>query len=195
MNTTFQRMAIPLILTLVIVACERKEQISVNDLPEIKSAPAFEGTNYDGSTISSRDLAGKVYIAEFFFTSCAGPCPVMNSTANVLQAEFSDLPDFRIVAFTVDPETDQVPRLAKYAERYGAKKDRWYFLRNDIEVIRDIAQKGFMMGGDLHEPALHSTRFVLVDRDGMIRGYYDALDPAKVDELRAAIRFLAKGNA
>ncbi|MBE0643983.1 MAG: SCO family protein [Bacteroidetes bacterium] len=162
---------------------------SVTSLPEIKPAPAFSFTNFDGRTVTNADFKGKVYIAYFFFTSCGGPCPVMNSKANVLQAEYADEDDFRIAGFSVDPETDTVERLTKYAERYSAKPGKWSMMRNDREVVAALASKGFMMG-DASVPALHSTRFALVDRHGMIRGYYDGMDDAKVEELRAAIDYL-----
>ena len=161
----------------------------ITTLPEIKHAPSFSSVNFDGRTVTDRDLAGRVYIAYFFFTSCGGPCPVMNSKANVLQAEYAKEDDFRIVGFSVDPDNDSVPRLARYAERYHAKAGVWSMLRNEKPVVADLSVNGFMMG-DADVPAMHSTRFALVDRNGMIRGYYDGMDDAKVDELRAAIDYL-----
>jgi len=179
------------LFVLSIPACQRdvSEMKGRVALAEIKAAPAFSAVNYDGRTVSKDDLLGSVYIADFFFTSCGGPCPIMNSNANVLQAEFSSAKNFKIVSFTVDPATDTLPRMARYAERYGAKPDRWYFLRNDKQVVTELASKGFLMG-DPANPMLHSTRFALVDRKGIIRGYFDGTDKAKVDELRAAIHML-----
>lgn len=177
-------------VTLVLAACQsRQETVEVGELPEIKAAPDFSSVNFDGRTVSRRDLDGKVYIAYFFFTSCGGPCPVMNSKANVLQAEFAGEKDFRIVGFTVDPDNDSVKQLARYAERYSAKPGVWSMLRNEKPVVAELASKGYMMG-DADVPAMHSTRFALVDRQGMIRGYYDGMDDAKVAELRAAIEKL-----
>jgi protein SCO1/2 len=169
-------------------------QSQVSELPAIKQVPDFSFTNYDGSVITAEDLEGKVYIAYFFFTSCGGPCPIMNSKANVLQAEYADAADFRIVGFSVDPERDSVERLSRYAERYNAKRGRWYMMRNEKEVVADLATRGFMMG-DASVPAMHSTRFALVDATGKIRGYYDGMDDAKVAELRAAIDFLLGRDA
>jgi len=166
----------------------------VTSLPEIKEAPAFEFVNYDGGAVTQDVFKGNITIVEFFFTSCGGPCPIMNSTANVLQSEFMDMKDFKIVSFTVDPETDTQERLALYAERYNAKPGKWYFLRNTKDAVASLSSKGFMMG-DASQPAMHSTRFALVDRNGMIRGYYDGTDPKKVDELREAIKYLARENA
>lgn len=184
------RTIIVALLLLTIAGCGTKHQdAEVAALPEIKPAPEFAFTNFDGRIVTNADFKGKVYIAYFFFTSCGGPCPIMNSKANVLQAELSDAPDFRIAGFSVDPETDTVEKLSKYAERYSAKPGKWFMLRNDQEVVAQLASKGFMMG-DASTPSLHSTRFALVDRNGMIRGYYDGMDDAKVEELRSAIDFL-----
>lgn len=186
---------IPFLLALILfTACQSgKSGPTVTDLPAIKPAPEFSFVNYDGSTVSQEDLSGTVYIAYFFFTSCGGPCPKMNSQANVLQAEYEDVQDFRIVGFSVDPHTDTVERLARYAERYNAQLGKWFMMRNEKHVVAELASKGYMVG-DADVPALHSTRFVLVDQSGMIRGYYDGLDRSKVDELRAAIDYLLTGE-
>ncbi len=180
---------------LLLTACQSDgPQTTVTDLPEIKQVPDFKFMNYTGSTLTAEDLEGKVYIAYFFFTSCGGPCPIMNSKANVLQAEYADVPDFRIVGFSVDPERDNLQRLTRYAERYNAVPGRWYMLRNEKNVVADLASRGFMLG-DASVPAMHSTRFVLVDRRGTIRGYYDGMDDAKLDELRAGLNFLLGRDA
>ena len=190
MNRTVQFISFLFFGAVLIQGCSSDEPgMSVTELPEISEAPEFTFTNFTGETISGEDLRGNVYIAYFFFTSCGGPCPTMNSNANVLQAEYTGEKDFRIVGFSVDPERDSVERLAKYADRYSAKPGRWYMLRNSREVVAELASKGFMMG-DGTNPALHSTRFALVDRNGVIRGYYDGVDPVKMDELRAALDFL-----
>lgn len=182
-------------LLLLLTACQSEQAgMQVTELPEIKRVPEFKFTNYNGSSLTAEDLEGKVYIAYFFFTSCGGPCPVMNSKANVLQAEYADAADFRIVGFSVDPERDNLKRLTRYAERYNAVPGRWYMLRNEKSVVADLASRGFMMG-DASVPAMHSTRFALVDKSGVIRGYYDGMDDAKVDELRAAIDFLLGRDA
>jgi len=182
-------------LLLLLTACQSdRAGTQVTELPEIKNVPDFTFTNYNGAPLAAEDLDGKVYIAYFFFTSCGGPCPVMNSKANVLQAEYADVEDFRIVGFSVDPERDTLERLTRYAERYNAAPGRWYMLRNEKSVVADLASRGFMMG-DASVPAMHSTRFALVDRGGVIRGYYDGMDDAKVDELRAALNFLLGRDA
>lgn len=172
-----------------LASCSGDRSTVTPELPVLREAPAFSAANYDGRTVTQDELRGRVWIAYFFFTSCSGPCPIMNSTANVLQAEFKGMSDLRIVGFTVDPDNDSVERLAKYAVRYNAQPGRWYMLRTDLETVGSIAVDGFAMG-DRTTPALHSTRFALVDRAGNVRGYFDGTDPATVDALRAAIRAL-----
>jgi protein SCO1 len=172
-----------------LASCSGDRSTVTPELPVLREAPAFSAANYDGRTVTQDALRGRVWIAYFFFTSCSGPCPIMNSTANVLQAEFKGMSDLRIVGFTVDPDNDSVERLAKYAVRYNAQPGRWYMLRTDLETVGSIAVDGFAMG-DRTTPALHSTRFALVDRTGKVRGYFDGTDAATVDALRAAIRAL-----
>jgi protein SCO1 len=175
-------------------ACGDGSGAAVTSLPELGEAPVFTGSNFTGAEVSSDELRGTVYIAYFFFTSCSGPCPVMNSKANVLQAAYAKADDFRIVGFSVDPETDTVQRLARYADRYSAKPGRWYMLHSSIEQVSEVASAGFKVG-DASEPDLHSTRFILVDRSGTIRGYYDGMDDMKMSELRGAIDFLLGRDA
>lgn len=181
---------VALVATAGLSSCGGDRSTETPELPVLREAPSFSAANYDGRTVTQDDLRGRVWIAYFFFTSCSGPCPIMNSTANVLQAEFADMADLRIVGFTVDPDNDSVERLAKYAVRYNSQPGRWYMLRTDFETVGSIAVDGFAMG-DRTTPALHSTRFALVDREGKVRGYFDGTDPDTVDALRAAIRALA----
>lgn len=189
-RSSVRHIMICVLVAATLTACgDGGSDATVSALPELGSAPEFAGTNFTGAEVTQDKLGGTVYVAYFFFTSCSGPCPVMNSKANVLQAAYADAEDFRIVGFSVDPENDSVQRLARYADRYSAKPGRWYMLRNSVEAVSDIASRGFKVG-NASQPDLHSTRFALVDREGKIRGYYDGLDDAKMDELRAAIDFL-----
>jgi len=159
-------------------------------LPAIRKAPAFSYAAIDGRTVTEADLKGNISIVEFFFSTCKGPCPVMNSNASVLQSEFASLPNFRIISFTVDPDTDTPERLKEYAQRYGAVPGRWFFLRGEQNATGALSADGFLMG-DEEDPMMHSTHFALIDTAGVIRGYYDATDAARVDSLRRDIRVLA----
>lgn len=163
-------------------------------LAPVRDEPAFAFASPDGHTVTRDDFRGHIHIAYFFFTSCSGTCPIMSASARELQKDLADVPDFRIAAFTVDPENDTPERLAAYAARFEAMPGRWFFLRGSVDSVAALASLGFMMG-DSSTPALHSTRFALVDRAGMIRGYFDGTDARKMDELREAVRLLAEEGA
>lgn len=149
--------------------------------------PDFALTERDGRTVTSDDLRGKVWIASFVFTRCTGPCPQISGTVARLQEELKQQPQVRLVTFTVDPERDQPGELAAYASHFGADPERWLFLTGKQEVIYDLLRQGFRVGveqsqGEDRRPGnevTHSTKLVLVDRHGCVRGYFDG---RQVDE-------------
>lgn len=150
--------------------------------------PAFQLTNQEGRPFGSAQLAGKIWIADFIFTSCQGPCPVISSRVSELQKPLRDT-DVHLVSFTVDPEKDTPEVLRSYADKLKAQPGRWDFLTGAKDKIYDLSRNGFKLGvaegtEDARNP-VHSTRVVLVDRQGMIRGYYDALAPDAVTKLLA----------
>jgi cytochrome oxidase Cu insertion factor (SCO1/SenC/PrrC family) len=168
-------------------------QVEVNalarrSLPDYGTVPSFQLTNQDGKYFSSSRLAGKIWIADFIFTSCRGPCPIISSRMSELQKPLRDS-DVHLVSFTVDPETDTPEVLHGYAERLHAQSGRWDFLTGSKTTLYDISRNGFKLGvaesGDEEGVPVHSTRFVLVDRKGSIRGYYDALAPDGVTKVLA----------
>ncbi|MBI1352905.1 MAG: SCO family protein [Acidobacteria bacterium] len=151
-------------------------------LPDYGAVPGFELTERSGRTVSSHDFDGKVWVADFVFTTCAGPCPRMSANMKRLQAALPDSPDVRLATFSVDPERDTPEILAEYAKRYGADPERWLFLTGDKQALYDLIRKGFLQAvddGSLTEggkpgPGIitHSTRYTLVDRHGRVRGFY-----------------------
>jgi cytochrome oxidase Cu insertion factor (SCO1/SenC/PrrC family) len=150
--------------------------------------PAFQLTNQEGQPYGSANLAGRIWIADFIFTSCAGPCPIISSRMSELQKPLRDT-DVHLISFTVDPDKDTPAVLRDYAGRLHASPDRWDFLTGSKKAIYDISLNGFKLGiADGSEEAgvpVHSTRMVLVDRKGIIRGYYDALAPDGVTKVLA----------
>lgn len=143
--------------------------------------PVFSLTERSGNPFSNARLAGKPWIANFIFTSCSGQCPLMSLQMKKLQDFFPPDTGFRFVSFTVDPERDKPEVLSHYADRYGAEKDRWFFLTGPKGEINRIL-KGFFLSS-VDQPAMHSIRFVLVDGEGQIRGYYDLSDEASMKQL------------
>lgn len=167
--------------------------------PRLGRLPSFELIDQRGRTVRLDDLAGEPWIADFVFTRCAGPCPLMSRR---MQALGDRLPvGVRRVSITVDPDFDTPEVLAGYAARYGAGEGGdWLFLTGDRAAIWSLSLDGFKLAvadadaetfGD-HGPILHSTRFVLVDGDGTIRGYYDAFDPEHVGRLVGDAKVLAR---
>lgn len=147
--------------------------------PVLAEVPEFELVNRDGRAISRDDLLGRPWIADFIFTRCMVSCPMMTTRMVELDER---LPDgaARLVSVSVDPEHDTPEVLAAFAERWGAS-DEWLFLTGDREAIYRLARDGFMLAVEppqseeearSPEPISHSTRFVLVDARGRIRGYY-----------------------
>ena len=152
----------------------------------------FSFTERSGKNVRNTDLLGKVWIANFIFTHCAGPCPLMSFHASQLQKDLKDKSNVKIVSFTVDPERDTPQVLTEYAAKYGADSEKWLFLTGDKTKIYELCQKDFKLGvaevpltqpEALEQPVIHSTKFVLVDPQGQIRGFYDSQDRADLNQL------------
>jgi protein SCO1 len=161
-------------------------------LPVLGQVPDFSLIERSGQTVSLADLKGQVWVADFVFTHCAGPCPLLSRRMQSLQEPLAGFPDVRLVSFSVDPERDTPEVLADYATRYGAG-DRWLFLTGEKEPLYWLIMDGFKLGVDdgsaltagVPGPGTitHSTRFVLVDREGRIRAYYDGSGEDIVEQL------------
>ncbi len=159
------------------------------DIPVMGSAPAIELTGEDGDAFSSEELAGHYWIASFFFTSCTGICPVTQGNMAVLQQQYGPETGLQFVSISVDPGHDTPDILRAHGESLGANFDRWHFLTGDMDVIKDLSFHGFR-AGSLDAPAQHSSRFILVDPQGNIRGYYDATDPSAMARLKTDLDIL-----
>jgi protein SCO1/2 len=155
---------------------------------EIK-VPEFVMQEARRGALRSSDLDGKVWIAATMFTHCPGICPPITQAMAGLQGEFKDQSDFRLVSITVDPARDTPEVLTQFAAGYGAKQDRWFFVRNqDRKALGKFVEKGLRLAWNAEEPLAHPPHIVLVDRDGTIRGYFDGTDPARVDALKKEMR-------
>lgn len=144
---------------------------------ERKRAPQFEFVNQDGDTISNEDYKGKVYLVEFFFTTCPTICPIMNKNLVEIQDEFEDKNDFGIASFSIDPTHDTPEILSEYAENYGIDHPNWNLMTGDREKIYNLANKGFgLYAGEDADAAggfAHQGMFALVDQEGYIRSRKD----------------------
>ena len=154
-------------------------------------APDFALTDQNGKKTSLADLKGHVWIADFIFTRCQTLCPLMTNQMALLEKRLGPS-GARFVSFSVDPEHDDPKTLLEYARKYNANADRWVFLTGEKEALWKLSSEGFRLGVDEvspdeikagAQPILHSSHFVLVDREGTIRGFYDSSEPAKLEEL------------
>jgi protein SCO1/2 len=166
-------------------------------LPVLGTVPEFSLIERSGRQIGLPDLRGHIWIADFIFTNCAGTCPVMTTAMVELQAETAkdNMNDVKLVSITVDPARDTPEVLKRFADGYGADAVQWHFLTGDSASIQQLANKGFRLsaatsGGSGDEPIIHSNRFVLVDRQARIRGYYDGTDEVAVKQLLHDIKRL-----
>ena len=145
---------------------------------ESRKVPEFIFTNQDNRFISNEDFLGKVYVAEFFFTSCPSICIEMNQNMKILDEEFSDRDDFGIASFTIDPITDTPKVLKEYSERLNVKSQNWHFLTGKIDDVYELSNSGFNIFSGVN-PAVaggfeHQGFFALIDKNGYIRSRRDA---------------------
>ena len=144
---------------------------------EAKRVPDFVFTNQDNRLISNEDFLGKVYVVEFFFTTCPTICPIMNTNMKRLENAFGNLDDFGIASFTIDPEKDTPVQLKKYAENLDVFSQNWHFLTGNIDKIYDLANKGFNIFAGINPAVVggfeHQGYFALVDKNGYLRSRTD----------------------
>ena len=176
---------------------------------EAKRVMPFSFVNQDEKTISNDDYAGKVYLVEFFFSTCPTICPKMNKNLVDIQNTFPDRPDFGIASFTINPEYDTPSVLKTYAENYGVTNPNWHFMTGEKEAIYNLANTGFNLYAAQVEGAdggfEHSGLFALIDKEGYIRSrtvisgenenpikFYNGLDDKEIQWLKEDIKLLLK---
>jgi len=159
------------------------------------TVPSFQLVNQNGQAFGSARLAGKIWIADFIYTTCAGPCPMISGRMSELQKPLEKT-DVHLVSFSVDPEKDTPEVLRGYAEKLQAEPARWDFLTGPKSTIYKLSHDGFKLavsdGTDAEGIPVHSTRMVLVDRHGQIRGYYDAAEADAMTKLLADTNHLLR---
>lgn len=173
-------------------------------LEKIGPAPKFLLTNQDNKQVSNATYNGKVYVLEFFFSTCPTICPKMNANLKTVQDEFMGNTNFGIASITINPATDTAEVLKKHAEDLGVKSANWHFLTGDQDYIYEIANKGFNMYAGENAKANggfeHSGMFALIDKNGNIRCreddfgnpilYYDGLEEKGIKALKEDIKLL-----
>ncbi|MFM8657172.1 MAG: SCO family protein [Chthoniobacterales bacterium] len=160
------------------------ERRDVEKLPVMRAVPDFTLTDQDGNTVTRDDLRGKIWIADFIFTRCKGPCPLMTARMLEMQRALLKTPDVKLVSISVDPEHDTPAVLQAYAEANFAEPGRWKFLTGDKTVIEKVVTEGFMQHLDEEngEP-VHGTMFLVVDGNGMVRSARMLEDPELIPKI------------
>ena len=158
--------------------------------------PDFSFTNQDGEIVTGKAMDGKIYVADFFFTTCPTICPIMKKNMLDVYKKYKDNPDVSILSHSIDPDHDSVAILKKYADDLGVSGTKWQFVTGDREKIYDIGQKHYLVSAreDPNEPGgyLHSGHFVLIDKNKHIRGMYDGTTEEGTKELIEDIEVLLK---
>ncbi len=187
---------VPLLLGVAILAywywTVRIEKKSL--LPNYGNVPQFALTAHTGAPFTDRDLRGSVTIADFIFTSCAGSCPVMSMTMEELQDTFRTVPQLRFLSVSVDPERDSPEVLSRYAEAHHAISGKWTFVTGARPAIVSLTREGFHLALDVEPDSgvMHSEKFVLIDDEGAIRGYYESGNDTAMIQLVADARRLLR---
>ena len=158
----------------------------------------FSFKNQDNKTINQNDIQEKVFVAEYFFTTCKSICPIMNEQMQRVQKSIKGNPNVKILSFTVDPETDTVAQMKRYANSHNVVKGQWHFLTGKKEDLYRLARKSFFVlkpaeaanQGDVGSDFIHTNNFVLVDQKKRIRGYYDGTSSKEVTQLISDIKIL-----
>jgi len=173
------------LLVLVLVGCAAHV-----DLPVLGAVSDFTLTDQTGADFKSESLAGHVWVANFMFTNCPGPCPRMSSQMHEVQTALAGQ-DVKLVSMTVDPDRDTPQVLAKYAAFYSATPGVWYFLTGSREMLNHLGQDVFKLN-PVDGTFDHSTRFVLIDRKSQIRGYYLTSEPDAIQRVIADAKALLR---
>lgn len=158
----------------------------------------FSLTNQNGETITQDDYKDKIYVADFFFTTCQTICPIMTDHMVKIQKALKDDHEVLLLSHTVTPEIDSVPQLKKYALQKGVDDAKWNLVTGDKKEIYDLARKSYLAAKDVpysDHDLIHTENFVLVDKKKRIRGFYDGTDPEAIDKLLADIKILEQENS
>jgi len=167
-------------------------------LPPISRVLPFAFTNQDGKKVTEQDVAGKVFVAEYFFTTCKSICPIMNANMKIVYEKFKNEKGFLILSHTCDPATDSAPRLKKYADSMNVDTDKWIFLTGTKDSLYRQARHSYKIDDPNNNPLsnevdfLHSQFFSLVDKKGNVRNIYEGNERKDVERMINEIEVLLK---
>ena len=156
----------------------------------------FKLVNQNGDTITNADYKDKIYIADFFFTTCMTICPIMTDHMVKIQERIKDDPEVLLLSHTVMPRIDTVAQLKRYAEEKGVIDSKWNLVTGDKKQIYDLARKSYLAakseGDGRKYDMVHTENFVLIDKNRQIRGFYDGTNPEAIEELMEDLKILKK---
>lgn len=157
----------------------------------------FSFIDQNGDTFTHKNLEGKIYVADFFFTTCPSICPIMGRNMKKLSDKFANDPEVHFVSHTVDPEEDTPEVLKQYAKAINANEQKWTFLTGEKSKLYYVAREGYKVtamdnDGSSDEDFIHTQNFVLIDKARQIRGYYDGTDSLEMRKLEKDIMLLKK---
>jgi protein SCO1/2 len=156
--------------------------------------PAFSFINQYNQAVTEQTINNKVYVTDFFFTTCQSICPIMSNQLERVYKQFKTRNDFLILSHTVNPETDSVAQLKEYAQKQGVTDEHWLFLTGDKKQLYEMARKGYLLnaeeGDGGEDDFIHTQNFALIDKEKCIRGFYDGTDSAEVTRLINDINLL-----
>jgi protein SCO1/2 len=175
------------------------------ELPVMATVPAFEFIDQNGGSFGSDDLAGRVWVATFIYSTCPGPCPRVMQKVRELDGQLTHDPRLTLVSFSVDPEVDTPEVLAEFGQGHGVDAGRWKLLTGPSDDVFDLVRKGFLLGVSRTDdddappsadgPVVHSVRLVLIDGSMHVRGYYDTTDAEAMQRASRDIKRLLAENS
>jgi protein SCO1 len=170
-----------------------KNALKINDTL-YHQVSAFTFTDQYGHVVTEEAVRDKIYVTEFFFTTCHSICPIMNENMKRVYASLENKDEVLILSHTVDPETDSVSVMKAYADRHGVNNRKWLFLTGSKQQLYAIARTGYLLdaneGNGGEEDFIHTQNFALIDKDRHVRGYYDGTDSVEVVRLLGDIELL-----
>jgi len=170
-------------------------------LPVLSYVQPFRFTDQDGKTVTEQDLQGKVYVAEYFFTTCPNICPMMNSNMAKVYEQYRKENEFFILSHTCDPDTDSAARLRSYADSLRIDTRKWWFLTGRKDSLYNTARTSYLLDDPknnlqkIEDQFMHTQFFALVDRSGRVRKIYDGLKRSEVEQLINDIPLLLREPA
>ena len=174
--------------SLLVIRAAKNSRATLQVLGQV---PQFSAIKQNGDSFSLENLKGKISIVDFIFTNCQGICPPMSANMARLYNAFEKADNIQFISISVDPARDTLTALQQYASSFEVDDDRWVFLWMPVEDVVSLSENGFKLAAD-DLPTGHSSRFILVDSAGQIRGYYDGTDDVSIDKLADDIGVLAK---